>query len=77
MLGKFDTKIIMKIEIIIMGVLSLTENLGWNLILSILVWELAGLDEPFSCNKIMCTKAIPAIAIGRMKCSEKNRLRVG
>jgi hypothetical protein len=47
------------------------------LILSGLVYEPVGFEEPVSCRAIrwMITRA--AIAMGVMKCREKNRLRVG
>jgi hypothetical protein len=36
-----------------------------------------GFEEPFSCRAIRCTRTAPAIAIGIMKWSEKNRFNVG
>jgi len=75
--GLFDARIIIAMVIRIMGRLSFVVNFGWNLILSTFVWRLAGFEEPFSCSKIICTRARAATAIGRMKCREKNRFRVG
>lgn len=36
-----------------------------------------GLEDPFSCRKIRWIVAIAAIAMGTMKCREKNRFSVG
>jgi len=37
----------------------------------------AGFDDPVSCSAMRCTITSAAIAIGIMKCREKNRFRVG
>jgi len=84
---KFSTspRIFGKVELVITirkaattkGVLSFTVNRGWNLILSIFDCVFVGLEDPFSCSKIMCVKAMAAMTIGSMKCSEKNRFKVG
>jgi len=41
------------ISTVMIIVLSLSENMGLNLILSIWGFELVGLDDPFSCRSIM------------------------
>jgi hypothetical protein len=63
--------------IIAMGSLSFAVNNGLNFTLSMFVWVFLGLDDPFSCRRIRWIRAIAAIRIGRMKCREKNRFRVG
>jgi len=57
--------------------MSFREYIGLNLILSMFVVVLDGLDEPFSCSIIRCVSIISIINIGMMKCSEKNRFSVG
>jgi len=75
--GWFDVNIIIKVIIVIIGKRSFSEYLGLNLILSICVVVLFGLEDPFSCSMIKCINIISMIAIGRMKCNEKNRFNVG
>lgn len=77
MFGLLDTRRIISNAKIDRGTVSLTRNIGWNFSLSLFVLVLVGLDDPFSCNSIKCTKTIAEISIGRMKCKEKNRFRVG
>lgn len=59
------------------GVMSFTENSGWNFILSISVFVLFWLEEPFSCSSIKCKIIRTIITIGIRKWSEKNRFSVG
>jgi len=61
----------------IIGMVSFSENIGLNFIFSMVVWEFVGFDDPFSCSNIKCPITNTMIAIGRMKCREKNRFRVG
>ena len=53
MFGAFEFKIVIKIIIKIMGVVSFTENVGLNFTLSTFVCVFEGLDDPFSCKRIM------------------------
>jgi len=76
-LGKLEIMIINIIEINEPGRRSFTENDGWNFILSVSVFVLLGLEDPFSCNIMRCTIISTINTIGRRKCSEKNRFRVG
>ena len=41
-----------RIEIRVPGSKSLTENEGWNFILSVSVFVLFGFEDPFSCNNM-------------------------
>jgi len=75
--GKFEVITRNVIEIVTAGVKSLTVKVGWNLILSIFVWMLIWLEDPFSCSNIKCITAIAIITIGSRKCKEKNRFKVG
>jgi len=75
--GVFDVIKIIISMIMRAGIVSLIENRGLNLILSIFVWELEGLEEPFSCNRIRWTNTKTVISIGRMKWREKKRFKVG
>jgi len=59
------------------GIRSFVINIGLNLILSMFVLVPVGFDDPLSCNAIRWIITIAAIPIGRMKCREKNRFRVG
>jgi len=77
MLGQFDTIIIIMRVITIVGIESFTENIGWNLILSKLVCDVVGFEEPFSCNIIKWMIITAKIAMGVIKCNEKNRFSVG
>jgi len=45
--------------------------------LSILVFVPIGFEDPVWCKASRCTITIAAIAIGRKKCSAKNRVSVG
>lgn len=36
-----------------------------------------GLFDPFLCKKKMCSRVIISIIKGKIKCKEKNRIRVG
>jgi len=77
MFGLFEEIIIIISIIIIIGMESFTENMGLNFTLSMLDWSVDGLDDPFSCNRIMWIIAKTVITIGRRKWSEKNRFNVG
>jgi len=61
----------------IVGIISLSVNMGLNFILSILLGMFVGIEEPFSCNIIKWIIIINIITIGIMKCNEKNRFNVG
>jgi len=63
--------------VINIGSTSLREYVGLNLILSVFVIVFEGLEDPFSWSIIRCTSIITMITIGKMKCREKNRFRVG
>jgi hypothetical protein len=60
-----------------MGMMSFLENIGLNFTLSMLVAVPVGFEDPVSWRAIRCTSAMAAMAIGTMKCSEKNRFNVG
>lgn len=77
MSGFFEIIVTIIIVTTTIGVRSFVRNIGLNLILSILVFVPVGFDDPLSCSAIRCTTTIAAIAIGKMKCSEKNRFKVG
>jgi len=77
MFGMFDTIVIIIIITSTIGIMSFNENIGLNFIFSTDVWEFVGLEDPFSCNSIRCPITITMIIIGKMKCREKNRFRVG
>jgi hypothetical protein len=51
-LGVFEIIIINMIEINVPGNRSFTEKEGWNFILSVSVFVLFGLEDPFSCSSI-------------------------
>lgn len=72
-------EIINKNKIVVnkMGEESLIEYIGLNLILSMLDFLLIGFEDPFVCSIIMWITIKAAIAIGKMKCNEKNRINVG
>lgn len=75
--GKF-ARVVTNISIVTnIVILSFTENIGWNFILSMFVALWVGLEDPFWWSKIKCIRDITEINIGNMKCNEKNRLRVG
>jgi len=59
------------------GIVSFTENKGLNFTLSKFVWEFVGFEDPFSWRRIRWTNTITEIIIGRRKCKEKNRFKVG
>jgi len=75
--GAFDDIKIIKKAIMIMGIESLIENNGLNLILSKFVYVEEGFDEPFSWSRIKWTIASITISMGKRKWSEKNRFNVG
>jgi hypothetical protein len=77
MFGMFEFIRIITVMINSIGMMSFDENIGLNFIFSRAVWEFAGFEDPFSCNSIRCIITIITITIGKMKCSEKNRFRVG
>jgi len=77
MFGMFDVINIIMIITNSIGITSFDENIGLNFIFSIAVWEFWGFEDPFSCSIIRCMITMMMITIGRMKCSEKNRFRVG
>lgn len=56
---------------------SLYEWYGWNGILSMSGFVPSGLLDPSSWSRMICSDDIEMIANGRMKCSAKNRVRVG
>jgi len=67
MFGVFDTIIMNIIEITVAGRRSFTENDGWNFILSVFVFVLFGLEDPFSCRSIKCIIISTINTIGRRK----------
>jgi len=75
--GMFEISNIIRIETMVIGKMSLIENIGWNLILSIFVKVVFGFEDPFSCNIIRWMIINIAMSIGVIKCREKNRVRVG
>ena len=75
--GEFEIINMNRIEITVPGSKSFTENEGWNFILSVSVFVLFWFEDPFSCSIIRCTIIIAISTIGKMKCREKNRFRVG
>lgn len=75
--GLLSDRIVILNEIKRAGRVSLIKKVGINLILSLFVWALSGFEDPVSCNRIRWTRAMARIAMGIMKCREKNRLRVG
>jgi len=75
--GMFEVIRIIIIIINNIGMMSFDENIGLNFIFSMAVWEFVGFEDPFSCSSIKCMITIMMIIIGMMKCSEKNRFRVG
>jgi hypothetical protein len=77
MLGDRDTNLIIIIEIRIKGTESLIKNSGLNFTLSIIVVEFDGFEDPFSCKRIKCIITRTVITMGRRKCREKNRFKVG
>jgi len=77
MLGMFDVIVIIRIITSSMGITSFDENIGLNFIFSRAVCEFVGFEDPFSCSNIKCRITIIMITMGRMKCREKNRFRVG
>jgi hypothetical protein len=77
MSGLFEISIIIRREIQTIGDRSFILKWGWNLILSGLVDDPVGFDDPVSCRAIKWTITTAAIAMGVMKCREKNRFKVG
>jgi len=77
MFGMFEIIIIIAIITVSIGTMSFDENIGLNFIFSMFVWEFVGFDDPFSCSNIRCVITITMITIGKIKCREKNRFRVG
>jgi len=77
MFGLLEIIMVITPIIQISGVRSLIVNEGWNFILSICALVPVGLEDPFTCKAIRCTKAIAEMSIGTRKCREKNRLSVG
>lgn len=77
MLGVLEVIKIIAIIITMAGIVSFTENKGLNFTLSRFVWIFEGLEEPFSCNKIKWNSTNTVITIGKRKCKEKNRFKVG
>jgi hypothetical protein len=77
MFGVFEIISMNRIEIITPGSRSFTEKEGWNFILSVFVLVLFGLDEPFSWRSMRWIIIRTISVIGRRKCREKNRFRVG
>jgi hypothetical protein len=77
MSGFFEIIVTISMVTTTMGIRSFVKNIGLNLILSMLVFVPVGFEDPLSCSAIKWMITIAAIAIGRMKCSEKNRFRVG
>jgi len=76
-LGDFPTSRITDVSTISIGIKSFVAKYGWNVTLSRLGFLPMGLVDPFWCRKIRCASAMAATAIGKMKCSEKNRVSVG
>jgi len=76
-LGEFEIKVIISVIERMAGRRSLMENRGLNFILSLLKLVLDGFDDPFSWSKIKWVVARMTRIMGRRKCSEKNRFRVG
>jgi len=60
-----------------MGKVSFFKKKGWKGILSKLVCEPRGLEDPVWCRNIKCSTATARIPKGSRKCREKNRVRVG
>lgn len=77
MSGFFEIIITIARAVHTIGVRSFVRNIGLNLILSMLVLVPVGFEDPLSCSAIKWMITIAAIPIGRMKCREKNRFRVG
>jgi hypothetical protein len=76
-LGVLEIISINMIEIRVPGSKSFTENEGWNFILSVSVFVLFGLEDPFSCNSIRWISINTISTIGSRKCREKKRFKVG
>jgi len=77
MLGTLEIISMNRIEIRVPGSRSFTEKEGWNFILSVSVFVLFGLEDPFSCSSIKWIIMKTISNIGNRKCREKNRFRVG
>jgi len=75
--GFFIISIIMAVEIRRGGVMSFVVIRGWKFILSMFVFIEKGFEDPFSCSSIKWTIIIIIMIIGRRKCREKKRFRVG
>lgn len=57
--------------------MSFHEKKGWNVILSIFIERPIGLEDPVVWRNIKWIIIIKAMINGRIKCREKNRVRVG
>jgi len=77
MFGMLDERKIINVEIKIIGIKSLAEKSELNFTLSVLVFVVEGVEDPFSCNSTRWIKTKIAISIGRIKWREKNRFKVG
>ena len=77
MFGVNEIMVVSMMAIRIRGRVSFTKNNGLNLSLSLFVDTFDGLEDPFSCRRIRWISTITVINIGRRKCREKNRFRVG
>lgn len=77
MLGVREIILVKEMAIRIMGMVSFTKNRGLNFSLSVLVLMFEGFEDPFSCRRIRWISTITVMIIGKRKCSEKNRFRVG
>lgn len=76
-LGEFEIRVIIIIVDRIAGRRSLIENRGLNFILSLLNLVFDGFVDPFSCRRIRWVITRIDRIMGRRKCREKNRFRVG
>ena len=77
MLGFAEISVTVARAIRTRGRVSLIRNKGLNLTLSRAVSEFEGFDDPFSWRRIRWAITMTVIIIGRRKCREKNRFRVG
>jgi len=75
--GKFVMMAIISSIEMITGVESFLEKNGWNCDFSMLGFVPVGVEDPVLCSIIRWMMNIRAITIGIMKCSAKNRVRVG
>lgn len=58
-------------------IISFLEKNGWKLILSLSIEIFNGFEEPVEWRKKICLTDKIAIKNGKIKCKEKNRVRVG